>query len=621
MRAANFESDFEFGASASAERGGAGDLSRAAETALSSKPNSSRAGTANGAVPVPGANSFQSRWQAALNTSIAMREAQSPHATDATSGAQVVMRPARLPMQALLTAESPAVQNIGGTITTAPFGDRDWFRQPSHSMEKMEEDGSNVGNPILPTSHNNPAMGPGATVARSRARTKNAGPIYGAKTSETCRERRAEHSSKSNAETVSQAQGAEPEAGTTSLATLETTINPVVPVFAELTAANPQTASAFSSVTDPTSAEAPGPEIGTRGVERSGSGAAKIQAHAPRVGMAVHAAGATQASGAILQDDEQNEDLGLRSPATGLPFAQDPRSLPDKAALYEEQSTRPVVGHGSISNSLGGIRSGTNGLDFASMQAVAGSPGADTQGIGDGDVRQSISNASSMLAHRQESSEPSSPAAQAVPMQLHHLGADALVGAHVLANPLGASHTAPNQVAVAATSVGGNPTTAAHDVFASMDTGTSVGTPGWIHAGGHQAEAGFQDPALGWVGVRADLSGGGVHAALIPGSTEAAQALSTHLPGLSTYLADEHKTVATLTMAAPENGGIETGVGRNMQQSGGHSAQQNFPSDPQPTSPAAPESVPAAPTSANNEGFVPMAPTAGARGAHISVMA
>ena len=118
--------------------------------------------------------------------------------------------------------------------------------------------------------------------------------------------------------------------------------------------------------------------------------------------------------------------------------------------------------------------------------------------------------------------------------------------------PFGAEGTANAMTAHAGVTAGAAAGTAAGETFAAMDAGTEVGTPGWIHAGGQTAEAGFQDPALGWVGVRADMSGGNVHAALMPGSAEAAQTLSGHLAGLNAYLAEQHTPVATLTMAARE---------------------------------------------------------------------
>ena len=70
-----FGHDFQFGVSAFAEEGGPGDLSRAGASALGSKSISSWAETANGALPVPRANLFQSRWQAALDASVAARGA------------------------------------------------------------------------------------------------------------------------------------------------------------------------------------------------------------------------------------------------------------------------------------------------------------------------------------------------------------------------------------------------------------------------------------------------------------------------------------------------------------------------------------------------------------------
>jgi hypothetical protein len=159
--------------------------------------------------------------------------------------------------------------------------------------------------------------------------------------------------------------------------------------------------------------------------------------------------------------------------------------------------------------------------------------------------------------------------------------------------------------------------------FAALDAGTAVGTPSWIHAGGRQAEAGFQDPALGWVGVRADLSGGSVHAALVPGSTEAAQALSGHLAGLSAYLQEQQTPVATLTMAAPGTSGMEAGVDQSMQQSAGQHGDQNPPAATQSSAqPGADASAPATAMSATatNAAFNVIAYAEGSRGTHISVM-
>ncbi len=93
------------------------------------------------------------------------------------------------------------------------------------------------------------------------------------------------------------------------------------------------------------------------------------------------------------------------------------------------------------------------------------------------------------------------------------------------------------------------------ETFAALDGDAPTGSFSWTHAGAHRAEAGFEDPALGWVGVRADLGGGSVHASLVPGSPEAAQMLGSHLAGLNDYLAERHPGVGTVTVAGHENSG------------------------------------------------------------------
>lgn len=115
------------------------------------------------------------------------------------------------------------------------------------------------------------------------------------------------------------------------------------------------------------------------------------------------------------------------------------------------------------------------------------------------------------------------------------------------------------------------------DTFAALDGESGSSAPTWVHAGARQAEAGYQDPALGWVGVRAQLDASGVHAALVPGSADAAQALGSHMAGLNAYLTEHHTPVETLTMAAPGNGwsgqGTDQGAGQNAGQ-GGYQGQQ-----------------------------------------------
>lgn len=119
------------------------------------------------------------------------------------------------------------------------------------------------------------------------------------------------------------------------------------------------------------------------------------------------------------------------------------------------------------------------------------------------------------------------------------------------------------------------------ETFAALDAESRAATPISILSAANMAEAGFKDPTLGWVGVRAQSDGSGVHATLVPGSADASQALSASLPNLGAYLSEQGTPVHTLTMALPEGhwetkggqpqGGMEAGQGNGNQ---GQSGQQ-----------------------------------------------
>jgi hypothetical protein len=122
-----------------------------------------------------------------------------------------------------------------------------------------------------------------------------------------------------------------------------------------------------------------------------------------------------------------------------------------------------------------------------------------------------------------------------------------------------------------------NGTPGIDETFAALDADSGAHT--WIHAGSNSAEAGYQDPSLGWVGVRAHIDGSGVHAAVVPGSEEASRILGSHMDGLSRYLTEHHTPVEMLTMAA----GKEMGNGQgaefmgNGQGSGQRQGQETNP--------------------------------------------
>jgi hypothetical protein len=169
---------------------------------------------------------------------------------------------------------------------------------------------------------------------------------------------------------------------------------------------------------------------------------------------------------------------------------------------------------------------------------------------------------------------------------------------------------------------------AARETFAAMDAEVAAGTPTWVHAGAHRAEAGFQDPALGWVGVRAETSGGAVHASVVPGSAEAAQALNGHMEGLNAYLAEHHTPVESLTMAAPEDrrteAGMDQNAGQSMNQGTGQDAGQDAASGQQSSSNTGTQLMSTAGSREVRTQTGKVDATASAeiaRGGHISVMA
>lgn len=105
----------------------------------------------------------------------------------------------------------------------------------------------------------------------------------------------------------------------------------------------------------------------------------------------------------------------------------------------------------------------------------------------------------------------------------------------------------------------------APETFAAMDAAGPAG-PTWVHVGARKAEAGFQDPSLGWVSVRAEAGGGGIHAALVGGTVEAAQSLSAHLAGLHAFLEQLQTPLQSIHVTPAESAWIGAGAHAGMQQ-------------------------------------------------------
>jgi hypothetical protein len=222
-----------------------------------------------------------------------------------------------------------------------------------------------------------------------------------------------------------------------------------------------------------------------------------------------------------------------------------------------------------------------------------------------------------LRAPRTSQSEAAPPADRPAGSGIEVSGAARVpAGEHVSFNivPVNSQNSSPS------TGSGAGPS--AREPFAALDAGAGQGTSGWIHAGTHSAEAGFEDPALGWVGIRADLAAGSVHAAIVPESAEAAQALGSHMAGLHTYLNEQRATVETLTLAAPGNRGSDAGLSQSMQKGSEQCGEQKTGrgGSPEPRSewqrPAVTGSI-----SAVSNGAPSIAPPMGRAGMYISVMA
>ncbi len=155
----------------------------------------------------------------------------------------------------------------------------------------------------------------------------------------------------------------------------------------------------------------------------------------------------------------------------------------------------------------------------------------------------------------------------------------------------------------------------ATETFQALDTAGSRGQFTWTRAGAHEAEAGFNDPVLGWVAVRAEPRSGGVQASVLVSSAESASALSGELSGVQAHLAERQISVHSVTVGTDGGTGMAWGGSSGE---GSHSREQGQAVPPQikdnPWSWQGRSSEPAA-TEADRVAI----PAAGSLGRHISV--
>ena len=108
------------------------------------------------------------------------------------------------------------------------------------------------------------------------------------------------------------------------------------------------------------------------------------------------------------------------------------------------------------------------------------------------------------------------------------------------------------------------------DSLRIIDSGSGHLT--WTHTGAHEAEAGFNDPVLGWVAVRADTHSGGIHAALMASSPESTATLAGQIAGVEAHLAQRQIPVDSVSVA--NIGGQGTLPGDSAGQGAGQQARQ-----------------------------------------------
>jgi len=158
--------------------------------------------------------------------------------------------------------------------------------------------------------------------------------------------------------------------------------------------------------------------------------------------------------------------------------------------------------------------------------------------------------------------------------------------------------------------------------WVAADAGMEWKAPNWVRAGPRHAEAGFEDPVLGWVGVRADWSGSGIHASIVPATTEAAQVLGDHMRGLNDYLTEQRTPVAGIAL---EHAGGEAGMGTG--QAPQHQEEKNTePGGSNQMPPTSPTEIGSRrveewEAQTSQGGMAVPIDAGGSRGMHISVMA
>lgn len=291
--------------------------------------------------------------------------------------------------------------------------------------------------------------------------------------------------------------------------------------------------------------------------------------------------GGVSVAGSRTYDDSLTQAIVDESPHTSaVEFQSTSPSPPPQATLQPQPhmdssgSTTPKGAAIPLRQSpLNNLSAPDSGPSPAPVPLRASSP-ADTTpaGVGSGEK---------VFARNEREGTVTAPVAQIDHTNPLHSAAGPQIGLMPARSP-GEASGAASAPAQPLSSAAPDSSTPTRDAFAALDEVTTPAvTPTWVHAGAQRAEAGYQDPALGWVSVRADLGGGGVHASLVPGSADAATALDGHLAGLNTFLTEHHTGLAAVTVSAPEVRWGDAGTGQNTGQEAGQDPQRGMGQSPQ----------------------------------------
>lgn len=282
--------------------------------------------------------------------------------------------------------------------------------------------------------------------------------------------------------------------------------------------------------------------------------------------------------------------------------------------------------HASLEAGVNASLDAKPGVDFAPPSAEIAA--AEKSGsAASGSIGDRAAPAALRAAHASGAAESSVSPAQMIAVPPPTAQSEIAAYAHnSAAAPLpGSAHAAMNSAMNSSmnSSMSSSMNSSAQEPFAALDAESGPGIPAfatWTRTGAHSLEAGFEDPALGWVGVRADLNAGAIHAALVPGSAEAAQALGSQISSLHAYLSEQRTPLGSLTLAAPESGFAFSGA-----DPGAASSQQNAPQ--QDAAPAPAPAISSAMSGARSGNATqaidsePRAPLFEHSGAYISVLA